>query len=183
MKTFVLIFASLCLLVSSVSGFTVSGGFSLPTNGIGNSSYNYIGELSAEGTSTIGGQLQWGRSSSGINTASFSIGSGFISTDLQASVPHNQSSSNPSDGSFTLGILNGSSISPVLWSIGEGIPTLTEGIYGIRWYVPAKGQGGASSAAGNGSFSITVEPVPEPSTYALLLGGTVLGYAFWRRRK
>ncbi|MGC6455677.1 MAG: PEP-CTERM sorting domain-containing protein [Coraliomargaritaceae bacterium] len=25
--------------------------------------------------------------------------------------------------------------------------------------------------------------VPEPSTYALLLGGTVLGYAFWRRRK
>ena len=25
--------------------------------------------------------------------------------------------------------------------------------------------------------------VPEPSTYAILLGGTVLGYAFWRRRK
>ena len=25
--------------------------------------------------------------------------------------------------------------------------------------------------------------VPEPSTYAILLGGTVLGYAYWRRRK
>ena len=25
--------------------------------------------------------------------------------------------------------------------------------------------------------------IPEPSTYARLLGGTVLGYAFWRRRK
>ena len=25
--------------------------------------------------------------------------------------------------------------------------------------------------------------VPEPSTYALLLGGTVLGYTFWRRRQ
>ena len=25
--------------------------------------------------------------------------------------------------------------------------------------------------------------IPEPSTYALLLGGTVLGYAFWRRRQ
>lgn len=25
--------------------------------------------------------------------------------------------------------------------------------------------------------------VPEPSTYALFLGGAVLGYAFWRRRK
>ena len=31
--------------------------------------------------------------------------------------------------------------------------------------------------------AIFVETVPEPSTYALLLGGTVLGYAFWRRRK
>ena len=27
------------------------------------------------------------------------------------------------------------------------------------------------------------ETVPEPSTYAILLGGTVLGYAFWQRRK
>ena len=31
--------------------------------------------------------------------------------------------------------------------------------------------------------AIFVETVPEPSTYALLLGGTVLGYAFWRRRQ
>ena len=31
--------------------------------------------------------------------------------------------------------------------------------------------------------AIFVETVPEPSTYALLLGGTALGYAFWRRRK
>ena len=30
---------------------------------------------------------------------------------------------------------------------------------------------------------ISIETVPEPSTYALLLGGTVLGYAFWRRKK
>lgn len=183
MKFLVALFVSLGLFVSSVSGFTVSGGFSLPASGIANSSYNYIGELSAEGTSNISGRLQWGRSYDGINTASFSIGSGFVSTDLQASVPHNQSSTNPSDGIFTLGIFNGSSISSVLWSIGEEIPTLTEGTYGIRWYVPAKGQGGASSAAGNGSFSITVEPVPEPSTYAFLLSGFALVYAFLRRRK
>ena len=31
--------------------------------------------------------------------------------------------------------------------------------------------------------AIFLETVPEPSTYALLLGGIVLGYAFWRRRK
>ncbi|MGC6505281.1 MAG: pentapeptide repeat-containing protein [Coraliomargaritaceae bacterium] len=31
--------------------------------------------------------------------------------------------------------------------------------------------------------AVFIDPVPEPSTYALLLGGTVLGYAFWRRRK
>jgi hypothetical protein len=31
--------------------------------------------------------------------------------------------------------------------------------------------------------SYLLEVVPEPSTYALLLGGTVLGYAFWRRMK
>jgi uncharacterized protein YjbI with pentapeptide repeats len=31
--------------------------------------------------------------------------------------------------------------------------------------------------------AIFVETVPEPSTYALLLSGAVLGYAFWRRRK
>jgi len=31
--------------------------------------------------------------------------------------------------------------------------------------------------------AIFVETVPEPSIYAILLGGTVLGYAFWQRRK
>lgn len=31
--------------------------------------------------------------------------------------------------------------------------------------------------------ALFVDVVPEPSTYALLLGGTVLGYAFWRRKK
>ena len=31
--------------------------------------------------------------------------------------------------------------------------------------------------------AVFVETVPEASTYALLLGGTALGYAFWRRRK
>ena len=30
---------------------------------------------------------------------------------------------------------------------------------------------------------LTITTVPEPSTYAFLLGGTVLGYAYWRRRK
>ena len=30
---------------------------------------------------------------------------------------------------------------------------------------------------------LTITTVPEPSTYAILLGGTVLGYAYWRRRK
>ena len=34
------------------------------------------------------------------------------------------------------------------------------------------------------SFDLTnLSIIPEASTYALLLGGTVLGYAFWRRRK
>ena len=32
------------------------------------------------------------------------------------------------------------------------------------------------------NLSIAIS-VPEPSTYALILGGSVLGYAFWRRRK
>lgn len=30
--------------------------------------------------------------------------------------------------------------------------------------------------------SVTLSTVPEPSTYALLLGGAVLGYVFWRRK-
>lgn len=29
---------------------------------------------------------------------------------------------------------------------------------------------------------LTITTVPEPSSYVLLLGGTVFGYAFWRRR-
>ena len=35
----------------------------------------------------------------------------------------------------------------------------------------------------NFKMLLTPVTVPEPSTYAFLLGGTVLGYAFWRRRK
>ena len=42
---------------------------------------------------------------------------------------------------------------------------------------------GEGSDADSFVLEVVPETVPEPSTYAILLGGTVLGYAFWRKRQ
>ena len=65
-----------------------------------------------------------------------------------------------------------------VYSTGQERYNLTSG--GIYTVYQA---GWGSIGAGDSIYTIFVEPVPEPSTYALLLGGTVFGYAFCRRRK
>ena len=48
------------------------------------------------------------------------------------------------------------------------------GIYSVS-------QNASGSGMGDSDYSIIIEPVPEPSTYALVLGGLAIGIAFLRR--
>jgi hypothetical protein len=63
----------------------------------------------------------------------------------------------------------------LILSINTG-PFVLSNYYGV-------GYGDDISLDNSGDTILVLEVVPEPSTYALLLGGAVLGYAFWRRRK
>ena len=177
MKFLVLLFASSGLLVTSVSGviFHFSGDFyhHQPNGGLGDNFYD-LGNIIEEGTSSISGQMSWARYYAGRRSAIFSIDQGLSVSSLTASVPSN--------GTFTLANFANNSTGATIWTIGGTLPEIFAGDYAIRWVVPTY-QGGPSTRAGNYAFSIDVEPIPEPSTYALFLGVTVLGYAFLRRRK
>ena len=118
-----------------------------------------------------------------MNNASFTISQGFKVSAISASVPNNASSTNSLESTFTFGVYDGSDITTEIWTIGDGLPEILGGIYAFEWYVPAKGMGGSSSAAGDGSFSITVEAVPESSIYALAAGVIVLALTLYQRRK
>jgi len=69
-----------------------------------------------------------------------------------------------------------------LWTIGDSLIDLQSGQYAMRWYVPAKGMGGASFGYGNATFAITTATVPETGSTAALLGAGVVALAFARRR-
>ena len=182
MKLFCIILLSLAAYSQLPAALSLSGSFIY--TGISGSLGNYenLGTIDEAGTSTVSDQIAWGRASNGYDSAVFSIEEGFTVSAMSAFVPNN-AASNPQDGTFTFGIYDGSSISTIIWTIGDLTPTVGSGTYAIEWFVPAKGQGGSSSAAGNGQFSITVEAIPEPSSYALILGCLALTSASLSRRK
>jgi autotransporter-associated beta strand protein len=68
-------------------------------------------------------------------------------------------------------------------SLPEG-SSLTIGAGGTFIYDPSQAvSGGPMILAGPSSFSSSVSPVPEPSTFALLVAGLVVGFGAWRRRR
>ena len=177
-------YISFFLATSLLNGVVVTTGQFVYTGTSGSlSTYEDIGTLTNAGESSISTQLIWTRASNGGATAKFSIDEGLVVTAISAVVPNNQSATNPQDGTFTFGEFNGSTLSPQIWTIGQSLPVIGSGVYAIEWFVPAKGMGGSSSAAGNGSFNITIEAVPESSTYALAAGIFVLALALYQRRK
>lgn len=183
-KFYPISFISFFLATSLLNGFVVTTGQFVYIGHSGSlSTYEDIGTLTSTGESSITTQLVWGRASNGGASAKFTIAEGFVVTAISAVVPNNQSANNPQDGTFTFGEFNGSTLSSQTWTIGESLPVIGSGNYAIEWFVPAKGSGGSSSAAGNGSFNITVETVPESSTYALAAGIFVLALTLYQRRK
>lgn len=65
----------------------------------------------------------------------------------------------------------------VSWS-GTSTFTLESGTYDTIF-----NPGTYNSPDGANAFVLTVEAVPEPSTYALFFGGILLSFGFWRRLK
>jgi hypothetical protein len=163
------------------SGMTVTGQFSTTSSGL-SINFENIGILNTNGTSSIEDQLIWTRTSYALENASFTIAEGFKVTSMSASVPNNASATNLQDGTFSFGQYDGESLTTELWTIGDDLPEIFSGVYAIQWYVPAKGSGGSSSAFGNGTFSITVEAIPEPSNYALASGILAICLVMLRRR-
>jgi len=108
-----------------------------------------------------------GPSDLAVYTSSDNYGSAVFSTSLSASPP---------DGSWLL--YETGSLSSVT---GTSSAPLTVRLYGY---------GGSSTSSGNWrlddltvSYSLTASAVPEPSTYAVLAGLAVLGFAVYRRRR
>ena len=56
--------------------------------------------------------------------------------------------------------------------------------FGIELFVrSAAGAGGVGSGVSFDNMSVSVSAVPEPSTYAAIAGGLMLGFAAWKRRR
>jgi hypothetical protein len=181
MKLFYITLLSLAA-YSQLPALSFSGSFTSSGSSGTLGNYENLGTIDEAGTSTVSDQIAWSRASNGSDSAVFSIAEGFIVSAMSAFVPNNAASP-PQDGTFTFGIYDGSSITTSIWQIGDSTPTVGSGTYAIEWFVPAKGQGGSSSAAGNGGFSITVEAIPEPSSCALIFGCLALASASLSRSK
>lgn len=181
-RNYVILLITSLLLAAGAQGLTVTGQFSTINGKVG-ANFEHIGTLNTNGTSSITQQLNWTRFSSALNNASFTISQGFKVSAISASVPNNSSSTNSLESTFTFGVYDGTGITTEIWTIGDELPEILGGVYAFEWFVPAKGQGGSSFAAGNASFNITVETVPESSTYALAAGIFVLALALYQRRK
>lgn len=144
--------------------------------------FESIGTVDSSGEDSITFQMIWTRASGDQRSASFEIASGLASTTFSAAVPNNQSATDPQDGTFNLYDYTGGVLGSQLWTIGDSLVTLQSGQYAMRWYVPAKGMGGASSGYGNASFAISTESVPDSDSTAALLVVGVVALAFARRR-
>ena len=144
--------------------------------------FESIGTIESAGEESIIFQMNWYRASGDQSSASFEIASGLASTTFSASVPNNQSATDLQDGTFKLYNYTGGVLGSQLWTIGDSLIDLQSGQYAMRWYVPAKGMGGASFGYGNSTFAITTANVPDTGSTAALLGVGVVALAFARRR-
>lgn len=163
MKFLVPLFASLGLLVSSVSGFTLQ---------IVEGSYTWE-EAKADAEARGGNlaildtSLRQDAAQAILNSAGLPLWIGLYDNDQNNS--YNWINGNPlTTSNFAIGqpdVL----VEKAIRTIGSGE------IWGDvgQWMDEDDWKG----------YGYLLETVPEPSTYALLLGGTVLGYAFLRRRK
>ena len=159
MKFLVLLFASLVMLVSSVSGFSTY----VSTSG------------STLSITTTYGSPHW---YSGINLApgAYLAGVDLFDTNLTDA---DLSNANLSGADLSYAYLRGANLSGAdltgvfllegYWTDANLYGAILPDGYDQDWFEEAG--------------AIFVETVPEPSTYALLLSGAVLGYAFLRRRK
>ena len=176
MKFLVLLFACLGLHVSSLSGFSLQ---------IVEGSYNWQ-EAKADAEAR-GGQLAVLNTSEKILVASnFLTNSGYW-PNLWIGL-----TDEAIEGEWLW--LNGNELSDHNWDpfgpLG-GEPNNTAGIqhYAYIYGTPTFSSGSRYlkwddvSNTHSWGYLLEVGIVPEPSTYAILLGGTVLGYAYWRRRK
>ncbi|MFL2848438.1 MAG: PEP-CTERM sorting domain-containing protein [Coraliomargaritaceae bacterium] len=175
---------------------SVSGDFDFASytgNSLGNEFQN-IGTIQSEGNSSLNDQIMWGRAFSGLKSLSFDVAEGYKvdsinisgpsgSTDfgIYTAAPLDELLSDTFDIVWSNGVWGDLSNSPSI-TFSNGELSIGSGTYGVTWVVPAYGQGGPSSQAGNISLSVTSSIIPEPSTYALILGALVLGFVAYRRK-
>ena len=142
----------------------------MSVDGTPHDTFENIGTIKSAGEDSISFQMIWTRGSHAQNSVSFEIASGLASTTFSASVPNNQSATDLQDGTFKLYSYTGGILGSQLWTIGDSLIDLQSGQYAMRWYVPAKGMGGASFGYGNATFAIATATVPNKGPTAALLG-------------
>lgn len=127
-------------------------------------------------------QIDWGRAFNGVATASFVVPVNYQIATFTASVPNNQSATVPQDGTVSVYDYTDQIIGSELWTTGDTSTVLSSGRYGVKWFVPAKGQGGSSFGFGTASITLNLQPIPEPSACAAIFGLFGLCVAIIRRR-
>ncbi len=189
MKSFVLMFASLVMLVGSVSGFVITTNATYRyVYGKGSNFYNWLmDDASFYGSNFMESDFRY---------------SGFYDTDITNSTMFDRSDFSNSvfsnvvirDSRFIDVIFQGASLANTLIDNVNfaGADLRNTNLLDLQIEGASNFDGtllyGAILPIGYDqsyfeALGADFDTVPEPSTYALLLGGAVLGYAFWRRRK
>jgi len=192
---------------SSYTGTTTVNGGTLLINGAktgtGTVAVNSTGTLAGSGTvggavtAASGSFLSAGASSGTAGTLTFSstldisglaAGTGGLLFDLGATGSSDKISLTSGALSIGSGVLDWNDFSfSALGGYGAGTYTLFStstsivGTMGSNLSGTIGGLSGALSISGN-DIVLTVTAIPEPATYAMLAGITILGVAFWRRR-
>lgn len=91
----------------------------------------------------------------------------------------------PTPGKFGLSAIFGSpqAVGPADVSLSLAFQGLKVGTHAVTYYLELADQTISPPLANASSFNITITPVPEPATYALMLGGLAVVGALARRRR